>query len=1085
MPTPQTPHSAQMPTQVCVRASKERLCFLNLKQLDFFVQKVNEIRGCLTPACGGRLVPISMSITGYGGAARITYACDGCNSQRATLETSKMDGRTSEVSRAVQVAFLISGCTYATYVKVLQHSLGMEAVREQTFQSTVKNMYPTVKNMVDEMCKQAMEEMKKMDQEKLGSWSRAVITADGAWMTRGHHSKNFTFGVRNYFTGALLLRKHLCQKGSTKIIREPLYLGTSKAAEGYAAKEVLLEAKRLGMNAEIMWQDGDSSSSNAVNYVYPEASIMICAGHSGRSHLKQLQTWAKRKSFSKELIQRYKDIVPEVEGEKAVTCHCPKKHSKNCGCLSDAFNKQSRNNYSLLLSNSQSAGELTRRLRELYHHAQDEHEWENDGKCGFHEATVCSCKQCKDPKKLECSGKAYHTRQKLTCPFHTLAYKAEIEHRASMAGSLIHPELKKGDSNLMEASHNVLIRFRNKHIHLDRLHYELSTDLGLLQANMTYQQKKEGCGSHWIPKLYERLKLPVVDGIQDKLERYVISRGRALKRMKEEKQKRKRIQRKIDRKAEQEARKQWSKKHGGDTYGEGYSSDSEEEKKPRKKKEESSQCKCGSTTHYRTTSKKCPYNKSITRGQSVHCKDQPLESEQLTVSKQFSKRGQSSREDNQLSSMDDEDISSCTCTCGSLRAHKTDCPLNPRNINKKNFPKDQSSQSSSQKEQHAKPGTTKKSAIQLGAYVALHRQHMKGRHLVCRVVQNNGHSYTLYCKRGTLAERIGSQGETLQPCSKRHTDIPLNQWRQSEVISHKTIDEKDLEECHCNLDRGSDIVCLEEGITEEQSVGSIHSALYSLSSSDVDTILKSADSDLRTIEQTIQPPIQQPVGWLSDAVIGASQLLLLQHFPKIAGLQPPSLQQTRAFQAHQNEFVQIINVRDCHWCVVSNVGCQDGTVNVYDTMYSSMSSTTASIAARLQITSLPKVTVNMVDVGMQSNGSDCGVLAIAISYDLCSGHDPRSVNYDSTKIRQHLLKCLKEVQFTRFPVRDNRTPAKAVKSTKVIELYCTCRLPDDEGLEYIQCNRCAEWFHPHCLDIPEEAVQSEEVIWMCKNCIKD
>ena len=85
-------------------------------------------------------------------------------------------------------------------------------------------------------------------QVHLGSWNRAVTSADGSWMTRGHHSKNFTFSIRNYYTGALLYRKHLCQKGRYTFINEDLYQGTSKGAEGYAARLTLKKAKREGIN---------------------------------------------------------------------------------------------------------------------------------------------------------------------------------------------------------------------------------------------------------------------------------------------------------------------------------------------------------------------------------------------------------------------------------------------------------------------------------------------------------------------------------------------------------------------------------------------------------------------------------------------------------------------------------------------------------------------------------------------------------------------------------------------------------------------------------------------------------------------
>ena len=47
---------------------------------------------------------------------------------------------------------------------------------------TIEKMYPVVKAMVDDLCEVAKREMKDGD---LGSWKRAVTTADGTWQTRG------------------------------------------------------------------------------------------------------------------------------------------------------------------------------------------------------------------------------------------------------------------------------------------------------------------------------------------------------------------------------------------------------------------------------------------------------------------------------------------------------------------------------------------------------------------------------------------------------------------------------------------------------------------------------------------------------------------------------------------------------------------------------------------------------------------------------------------------------------------------------------------------------------------------------------
>ena len=113
---------------------------------------------------------------------------------------------------------------------------------------------------------------------------------------------------------------------------------------------------------------------------------------------------------------------------------------------------------------------------------------------------------------------------------------------------ILHPVLKRGHSN---ASHNVLMRFRSKHIFLERLHYQLST---MLQANLT-------------PELYRCMQLPVFEGVEEALEKYNIKRKRALDKPKMSEAKKRRVQWKEDRVKDAERRKEWTKKHGHDTYG--------------------------------------------------------------------------------------------------------------------------------------------------------------------------------------------------------------------------------------------------------------------------------------------------------------------------------------------------------------------------------------------------------------------------------------------------------------------------------------------------------------------------------------
>ena len=165
---------------------------------------------------------------------------------------------------------------------------------------------------------------------------------------------------------------------------------------------------------------------------------------------------------------------------------------------------------------------------------------------------VCTCQKCSNQEEIKCEGKPYQTRMKLDCEFHALLYEIECMERASQASKLVHPVLKRGHSNAVEASHN------RKIISLERLHYHLSTNLGLLQANLTYMH---GTSYHWIPELYRRMKLPVFEGIVEALERHSSHSKRKLELAKTTPQKKRRVE--LKKKRVREAI-QWARQHGHD-----------------------------------------------------------------------------------------------------------------------------------------------------------------------------------------------------------------------------------------------------------------------------------------------------------------------------------------------------------------------------------------------------------------------------------------------------------------------------------------------------------------------------------------
>jgi len=605
-------------------------------RLQQFIDEVNATSVCYTPECGGKLVPVNINRVGLGGSTIVQFSCLGCT-QRVLTFKSSMDVAYSKrtiCSLALQVAFIAGGCMHSQYSKILKQHLGLPAVDANTFYQTIKMLHPVVQTMLQELCDEAKLDMKAMDPSTIGSWQRAVTSSDGVWLTRGKFSKNCTFTIRNYTNNSLLYFVHLSMRGKVTGTGIELFKGTSKGAEGYAAGVAFSKAKEEGMNIEIQWQDGDSSAAKSFKEHYPNGEVMLCGGHVARSHTKRLEELSKRKSFSATLQDTYKSKYPEVT---TVACHCPKRHSKHCGCLSKAFMRGARTNFFYcLLESGNNPNIFATRMRVLgKYHARDIHEF-SGGQCGFHALKVCNCGECQED--ILCQGEDYHTKNPLTCPFHALAYEIECNARSSQASEIIHTELGRGHSNYPEASHNVLVRFRSKDTNIQCIHYMVSTNLGLLQANMSWLYRKKGASYHWLLDLFARLRLPLFDGMQEALQKANEKRHKNLAKKESERGKDVRTKWKKARVQEHEERKLWSQRQSiPHTYGSESDDDSEGER-------------TGNLTN--TQAKK---NRGGRKKQVAHIADSE--------------------------SSDESGATNRVCTCGSARAtHQRSCPLNPRNL---------------------------------------------------------------------------------------------------------------------------------------------------------------------------------------------------------------------------------------------------------------------------------------------------------------------------------------------------------------------------------------------------------------------
>ena len=159
-------------------------------------------------------------------------------------------------------------------------------------------------------------------------------------------------------------------------------------------------------------------------------------------------------------------------------------------------------------------------------------------------------------------------------------------------------------------------------------------------------------------------------------------------------------------------------------------------------------------------------------------------------------------------------------------------------------------------------------------------------------------------------------------------------------------------------------------------------------------------------------------------------------------------------------------------------------MRVYDTIHTDILDCIIPIIASLLNCTMPSIIINMVDVGKQRNGSDCGVLALAMAFDLCAGHDPSGVIFDHKKIRQHLKNSLESCSMSRFPITSTRRAVRRRTKMTTVPIHCTCRMPhdDDPDTPWAECTSCHSWYHKNCVDVPEIIFQNASINWMCPSC---
>ena len=222
---------------------------------------------------------------------------------------------------------------------------------------------------------------------------------------------------------------------------------------------------------------------------------------------------------------------------------------------------------------------------------------------------------------------------------------------------------------------------------------------------------------------------------------------------------------------------------------------------------------------------------------------------------------------------------------------------------------------------------------------------------------------------------------------------------------------------------------------------------------------------------------------LTDRHIQMAQELLHQQFPHIEGLLSPSISTARQFPVMRQEFVQVLHTGGLHWVCVSNIGCTSANnIKLYDSLYSGISpQVEEQIASLLFVDTADYINVFIPPVDQQTNGTDCGVFAIAFATALCHNLNPASLKFNRRMIRQHLWNSLQNGKIAMFPYEEKskEDPPRTV----TIPVYCDCRMPYNPTKDKMaECTVCKKWFHKECQQIADKVFKFARFQWKCKTC---
>ena len=185
------------------------------------------------------------------------------------------------------------------------------------------------------------------------------------------------------------------------------------------------------------------------------------------------------------------------------------------------------------------------------------------------------------------------------------------------------------------------------------------------------------------------------------------------------------------------------------------------------------------------------------------------------------------------------------------------------------------------------------------------------------------------------------------------------------------------------------------------------------------------------------------------------------------------------FDVIRSEFIQILHNGKNHRLTISTIGLPASTVNVYDSLYQSLSQCTIDQICVVMFSTNDAVDVRFIDVEQKTNNSDCGVYAIAYATSLCFSEDMSCIQFCVIKMRSHLVSCLEKGPNVSFPEHRRNVSTCSVVAQETIQISCSCRMPRVGRMIQYCC--CKEWYHKKCENVTRKELASS---WKCRLCTK-